>query len=76
MNAGELETMRYALRVTTMLWAALEESVKLQGHYAQLLNAHDAGERKIFTTANDWIARLAELGHVTDPRPSLARSPT
>jgi hypothetical protein len=39
---------------------ALEESLKLQSHYAYLLNAHDGGERIGFATADKWIARLAE----------------
>ncbi len=37
--------------------SALEESVKLQSHYAELLNMHDGGKRRVFT-ADEWIARL------------------
>ncbi len=39
----------------------LRESVKLQAHYAKLLNMHDGGERMIFRTADEWLARLAEI---------------
>ncbi len=38
---------------------ALEESVKLQGHYAELLNMYDGGSRIVFLSATDWMARLA-----------------
>ncbi len=41
---------------------ALGESVKLQSHYAQLLNMHDGGERIGFTDADEWIARLDGRG--------------
>jgi hypothetical protein len=44
------------------LWAALEESVKLQSHYAQLLNMHDGGERKGFADAHAWVDRLIDTG--------------
>lgn len=40
------------------LMGALEESVKLQSHYANLLNMHDGGERMQFETAHDWLDRL------------------
>lgn len=40
---------------------ALEESVKLQSHYAKLLNMHDGGERLQFHSAEEWVARLAAL---------------
>lgn len=43
---------------------ALEESVKLQGHYADLLNMHDGGERMIFKSATEWIERLREIGKI------------
>lgn len=38
---------------------ALEESVKLQGHYATVLNQYDGGERIVFNDAEDWRDRLA-----------------
>lgn len=47
------------------LRTALEESVRLQSHYASLLNMHDGGRRIGFTSADDWIARLVETGTLT-----------
>ncbi len=43
---------------------ALRESVKLQSHYANLLNNYDNGQRLKFETANDWIARLKKTGTI------------
>jgi hypothetical protein len=37
---------------------ALELSVRLQAHYASLLNMHDGGERIVFATVDEWLARL------------------
>lgn len=39
---------------------AIEASVKLQTHYAELLNMHDGGERIGFASADEWINRLHE----------------
>ena len=39
---------------------ALDESVKLQSHYAGLLNQYDGGHRLQFANADEWIRRLAE----------------
>lgn len=43
------------------LYTALEESTRLQSHYAKLLNMYDGGERMQFG-ANGWIDRLKETG--------------
>jgi hypothetical protein len=40
---------------------ALQESVGLQSHYAQLLNQHDDGGRIGFGTVSAWIHRLREI---------------
>jgi hypothetical protein len=40
---------------------ALEESVKLQSHYAYLLNMYDGGERTLFKNADAWLKRLNEM---------------
>jgi hypothetical protein len=40
---------------------ALEKSLKLQAHYAKLLNMHDGGKRCIFKSADEWINRLEEV---------------
>lgn len=44
------------------LLAALAESVKLQSHYARLLNRRDGGQRMEFKDANAWIERLRWTG--------------
>ena len=44
------------------LRVALEESLKLQSHYASLLNMHDGGRRIGFSSVAAWIARLRETG--------------
>lgn len=46
--AENLETTDFALR----------ESVKLQAHYAFLLNGWDGGKRIVFTSAEEWIERV------------------
>jgi hypothetical protein len=43
------------------LWAALMASVKLQSHYARLLNMLDDGERMTFEDAEAWLARLRQV---------------
>ena len=45
----------------TRLRAALEESVKLQSHYALFLNYHDGCNRLQFKSADEWLARLEAL---------------
>ena len=42
------------------IWNALVESVKLQSHYATLLNQYDGGERSTFDVRT-WIGRLRDL---------------
>ena len=37
---------------------ALSESVRLQSHYAGLLNTYDGGERIVFKNAREWLERL------------------
>lgn len=41
---------------------ALAESLKLQSHYAKMLNVYDSGERLTFETVESWIERLRECG--------------
>lgn len=64
---------------------ALEESVKLQSHYAKLLNMHDGGTRLQFENASAWLDRLAftvpDLAHIQVPQrclrqPSMQRQRT
>jgi len=40
---------------------ALSESVKLQSHYAGLLNMHDEGGRMMFANSDEWLKRLKHL---------------
>lgn len=40
---------------------ALSESVRLQSHYAALLNTYDGGERMIFKNAREWLERLRKM---------------
>jgi hypothetical protein len=56
-----LVNMREALGRIRELEVALDESVKLQSHYAVLLNIHDGGKRRTFENAEAWLARLREL---------------
>lgn len=46
---------------------ALHESLRLQSHYAELLNAIDGGMRMPFYTVEAWIARLREIGRLVTP---------
>jgi len=43
------------------LWNALEESVKLQSHYANLINMHDGGQRMQFKDAKEWLLRIRKV---------------
>jgi len=43
---------------------AIDESVKLQAHYATLLNQHDGGKRTVFASTEEWLARLDEVDEV------------
>lgn len=45
-------------RIIKELNRALEESLKLQSHYAELLNNYDGGHRKIFKSKESWLNRL------------------
>jgi hypothetical protein len=47
--------------IRTRLLIALNESLKLQSHYAKLLNAYDGGERMTFKNIEEWSERLVEL---------------
>jgi len=57
------------------LRAALEQSVKLQAHYAALLNEYDGGGRMVFRDAEHWLARLRELDeHARKKQPDTERN--
>lgn len=44
------------------LAVALEESLKLQAHYARSLNDFDGGSRRVFHDMHEWLDRLHETG--------------
>jgi hypothetical protein len=46
------------------LMEALIESVKLQSHYAGILNDYDGGKRLQFNCPAHWIQRLLETGTI------------
>jgi hypothetical protein len=43
------------------VYQALEESIKLQAHYARILNMYDGGKRIEFRNASDWLHRIRKL---------------
>jgi len=43
---------------------ALAESIRLQSHYAKLLNIYDEGKRIQFKDSKEWIDRLKETGKI------------
>jgi hypothetical protein len=57
-EATEESELRDKIR---FLLTALDESVKLQSHYAELLNAYDGGTRLTFKRTSDWLERLRKL---------------
>lgn len=50
------------------IMVALNESLKLQRHYAGLLNMHDGGERIEFNSADEWIERLRSMGIIQEEK--------
>jgi hypothetical protein len=57
----EEQRMKHNYRQTII---ALAESVKLQAHYAELLNAYDGGQRMIFKSPAELIDRLVQTGTI------------
>lgn len=57
------------------LFVALRESVKLQSHYAMLLNMHDDGERMQFAGPEEWITRLRVTGTLPVGKPAIPPLP-
>ncbi len=43
------------------VWNALEESVRLQSYYANLLNVYDDGKRMVFLDSKEWLLRLRKV---------------
>lgn len=46
----------------SVMLIALQESLKLQAHYAGILNDYDGGERMIFKSVSQWLERLKKTG--------------
>ena len=44
----------------------LEESLRVQSHYAELLNASDGGGRMLFDSVDKWVERMKETGVISD----------
>ena len=57
----EIEALHNTVRIYS---TALEESLKLQSHYAELLNMWDGGKRMKFPTIYEWIERLKKTGTI------------
>ena len=55
------DDLREVVARVAKLEAALQQSVELQSHYAELLNMHDGGQRLTFANAETWLDRLAVL---------------
>jgi hypothetical protein len=68
---GQVRGLRGLLEVTEY---ALDESVKLQSHYAGLLNMYDGGNRMTFATGQAWIERLKYLRDAK-PHPDAEHAP-
>lgn len=62
MTEDDAATAIEAVKLIVRLITALEESVRLQSHYAGILNGYDGGSRLQFADADEWIARLISTG--------------
>lgn len=49
------------MKIDEILYNALKESLKLQSHYAILLNKYDGGQRMTFDSVEHWLKRLREI---------------
>lgn len=58
------EMMTETARALDEMRSALEQSVRLQSHYARLLNDYDGGERMQFRNAGEWLRRLKAIDGV------------
>lgn len=65
---------RLAALPLVLLEHALAESLRLQSHYAVLLNHHDGGKRLAFPSIEAWLDRLAatDVTHRHPPSPTVA----
>jgi hypothetical protein len=58
-----------ALNEIAILRIALEESLRLQSHYASMLNGYDGGDRMVFNFCSEWIDRLEKIGRIKNVNP-------
>lgn len=58
------ETKSVSLNEAQLL-LALEESIKLQSHYAKLLNQYDGGTRISFSSPEEFMERLRSIDRLT-----------
>lgn len=61
---ADAKALEFCTKVIHEFEIALEESLKLQSHYAFLLNSYDGGERKDFKSVAEWIDRLKTYGTI------------
>ena len=72
-----VDDVRLILKELQQLNVALEESVKLQTHYAGILNQYDGGVRMQFYTVDSWVNRLTETGRLAkEESPNTTPTPT
>ena len=64
MAKSYLEEVEDAQERNRHMEIALDESLKLQSHYAELLNMYDGGKRRGFKTVGEWIDRLKVTGTI------------
>ncbi len=55
---------------------ALKESLKLQSHYAYLLNIFDGGKRIQFNTVQEWLDRLNKIKGLEIQESKIEAGPT
>lgn len=61
LRAWQVSEQKFVTERESELTQALQESVKYQSHYAELLNAYDGGHRMLFESAKAWMKRLRDL---------------
>lgn len=69
-NHGDAVTaVHEAWNEIDQLRTALQESLTLQSHYADILNRFDGGERITFPTVEAWLDRLRMIGKLPRDKP-------
>ena len=61
MPRGHMRAVQATEERTKALVYALAESIKLQSHYAVILNGYDGGKRLQFASVEEWLTRLESL---------------